>query len=143
MTAGKQIKHIVLIDDEEDCLYVTKLVLKRAGYTGKLSCFTSAKEGLGFLPSGGEPPDLIFLDINMPGMSGFQWLSACESAGILPNGHSSVVIFSSSNRQGDVDEARGFSSVIGYVEKALTVPSFQRVVDVHSGRAHPTFDLRS
>ena len=36
------VAHILLVDDEDDCNFVTKLVLKKAGYQGRLTTFTSA-----------------------------------------------------------------------------------------------------
>jgi hypothetical protein len=40
-------------------------------------------------------------------------------------------MFSSSNRPVDLEKALSFRSVIGYVEKALSVESFERVVREH------------
>jgi len=128
---GTDIGHILLVDDEDDCNFVTRLVLKKAGHTGKLTCFTSADEALAYLRSGGESPDIMFVDINMPKLTGFDLLSICESEGLLPNGCTSVVMFSSSNRPADLQKALSFRSVIGYVEKALTVDSFERVSADH------------
>ncbi len=123
--------HILLVDDEDDCNFVTKLVLKKAGHTGKLTCFTSAEEALEFLREQAERPDIMFVDINMPKITGFDMLATCESEGLLPNGHTSVVMFSSSNRPADLEKALSFRSVIGYVEKALSIESFERVSADH------------
>lgn len=125
------IDHIILVDDEDDCNFVTKLVLKKAGHTGRLTCFTSADEALAYLREKGEHPDLMFVDINMPKSTGFDMLEVCEAEGLLPNGVTSVVMFSSSNRPADLQKALSFRSVIGYVEKALSVDSFERVVREH------------
>jgi CheY-like chemotaxis protein len=124
-------RHILLVDDEDDCNFVTKLVLKKAGHTGQLTCFTSAEEAIDYLRLGQEAPDIMFVDINMPRVTGFELLETCEAEGLLPNGHTSVVMFSSSNRPADHDKALSFRSVIGYVEKALTVDSFERVATQH------------
>jgi len=123
--------HILLVDDEDDCNFVTKLVLKKAGFTGRTTCFTLADEALDFLRRQGEPPDLMFVDINMPLLDGFGLVAACEAEGLLPNGRTSVVMFSSSNRPADMEQALSYRSVIGYVEKALTVESLERVIAEH------------
>ncbi len=125
------VDHIMLVDDEDDCNFVTKLVLKKAGHIGRLTCFTSADEALDYLRDKGELPDLMFVDINMPKHTGFDLLATCESEGLLPNGCTSVVMFSSSNRPADLEKALSFRSVIGYVEKALSVDSYERVVREH------------
>lgn len=122
------VQHIVLVDDEDDCNFVTKLVLKRAGYTGRVTCYTGAAEALDHFRRGEDLPDLLFVDINMPAVNGFEFLAICESEGLLPNDLTSVVMFSSSNRPSDLERALSFRSVIGYVEKALSVESFERVL---------------
>ena len=122
---------IILVDDEDDCNFVTKLVLKKAGYKGRLTTFTSADDVLDYLRGGQEEPDLMFVDINMPKHTGFDLLGICEEEGLLPNDRTSVVMFSSSNRPADLERALSFRSVIGYVEKALTIESFERVVQDH------------
>ncbi|MBK9148174.1 MAG: response regulator [Flavobacteriales bacterium] len=122
------VRHIIVVDDEEDCNFVTKLVLKKAGYTGQLTCYTSATEALEHFRKGQDLPDLLFVDINMPAVTGFEFLATCESEGLLPNGLTSVVMFSSSNRPSDLERALSFRSVMGYVEKALSVDSFERVL---------------
>lgn len=127
----RKLDHILLVDDEDDCNFVTRIVLKKAGYTGKVTCFTSAQEALDHLRTVTDPPDLLFVDINMPTMSGFDLLAISESERLLPNGCTSVIMFSSSNRPTDLERALSFRSVIGYVEKALTVDSFERVVEDH------------
>ena len=122
------VQHIVLVDDEDDCNFVTKLVLKRAGYSGRVTCYTSAAEALDHFRRGEDLPDLLFVDINMPAVSGFEFLAICETEGLLPNDLTSVVMFSSSNRPSDLERALSFRSVMGYVEKALSVESFERVL---------------
>lgn len=130
------VNHILLVDDEEDCNFVTKLVLKRAGFSGRLTCFTSATDALAHMRGGTNLPDIMFVDINMPAVNGFEFLSTCEAEGLLPNDLTSVVMFSSSNRPSDLERALSFRSVIGYVEKALSVDSFEGVLrDHHAARA--------
>ena len=119
----ERIGHILLIDDEDDCNFVTRLVLNKAGYEGPITCFTSADDAMAHLRRADQFPDLMFVDINMPRVSGFELIEACESEGLLPNGRTSVIMFSSSNRPADLDRALSYRSVIGYVEKALTVES--------------------
>lgn len=125
------ISHVLLVDDEDDCNFVTKLVLKKAGYTGRITCFTNAEDTLAYLHMGIDLPDIMFVDINMPRITGFELLGTCEAQKLLPNGTTSVVMFSSSNRPSDLDRALSFRSVIGYVEKALTVDGFHNVVSDH------------
>lgn len=127
----RDVDHILLIDDEDDCNFVTRLVLKKAGYTGRITCYTNAEEALDFMRRRDDLPDLMFVDINMPRVNGFQFLEACEAEGLLPNGLTSVVMFSSSNRPADLERALAFRSVQGYVEKALSVDSFERVLNDH------------
>lgn len=125
------VQHILIVDDEDDCNFVTRLVLKKAGFTGQVTCFTSADEALHHMRNGGEKPDLMFVDINMPTVNGFEFLATCEAEGLLPNGCTSVVMFSSSNRPADLEQALSFRSVIGYIEKALSIENFERVCMEH------------
>lgn len=128
------IRSIMLIDDEDDCNFVSRLVLGKAGYRGAIITHTSALEALRELRSSGTFPDLMFVDINMPGMSGFDFLAHCENEGLLPNSNTSVVMFSSSNRPVDLERARSYRSVMDYVEKALSVETFQRITNMHFSR---------
>lgn len=128
----KHIQHILLIDDEDDCNFVTRMVLKKVGFTGRITCFTSADEGLDYMRAGEDLPDIMFVDINMPRVNGFEFLTVCEAEQLLPNGLTSVIMFSSSNRPTDLERALSFRSVRGYVEKALSPESFERVLQEHS-----------
>lgn len=128
---GQDVEHILLIDDEDDCNFVTKLVLKKAGYRGRLTCYTDPDEALQFIRRRSDIPDVMFVDINMPRLTGFDLLDICEQEGLLPNDRSTVIMFSSSNRPADLEKALSFRSVIGYVEKALTVERFEQVLKDH------------
>ncbi len=59
---------LLLVDDDPAILHTLKLLLKRAGYVGGRAALggAAALEGVG-----DSPPDLILLDLWMPGLSGF------------------------------------------------------------------------
>ncbi len=59
---------ILIIDDDPDSLAVAKLRLKKDGHI--LITSPSGEEGL--QAAAAEHPDLILLDVQMPGKSGFR-----------------------------------------------------------------------
>ena len=127
MEMRRTIENIVLVDDEDDHHFITRVTLKKAGFQGRLNAFHTAEECLRHLRSGGQPPDLILVDINMPGTTGFDMLRILEAEGVLPDDRSLVVMCSSSNRPMDIEAARRFRSVDDYVEKSFNLEQFERL----------------
>ena len=68
---------VFLVDDDEDVRFLMTRMLKRAGVR-QVKVFAGGGEVLEHLP-GGELPDLVILDLNMPGMDGVQTMTAIRS----------------------------------------------------------------
>lgn len=74
----KKVKCILLIDDDEPTNFLHKIVISDSGRAEKVVEVQSGFEALDYLEKmedGKYPqPDLIFLDINMPAMNGWEFL---------------------------------------------------------------------
>jgi CheY-like chemotaxis protein len=79
----KKLKCVLLVDDNESDNYIHKRVLEKSGIAESVEITMNGKEALDFLTENGgcgKPPgsycqpELIFLDINMPIMDGWEFL---------------------------------------------------------------------
>lgn len=129
MTVSSTIQHIMLVEDEDDHHFITKLVLRQAQFTGTFTAFHDPLDALEHLRRSGERPDLMLVDINMPGTSGFEFLGTCEEEGLLPNGRTHVVMCSSSVHPMDLEMARRTNTVHDYIEKSFSLEQFRRLAE--------------
>ncbi len=68
--------HILIVDDDPDALDLIRLLLQRTGY----ETMTAPDGEMGLKSARREKPDLILLDIFLPGMDGYQVLNALQNA---------------------------------------------------------------
>ena len=118
------VQRIVLIDDNEADNVYHELVLRRAGFKGELQVFEMAELALAHLqqhcPSPQDPPCLVLLDINMPGMDG--WEFARAAAPLLQHTPTlMLVMLTSSSAPEDLARARSMPELHGIVTKPLDV----------------------
>jgi two-component system chemotaxis response regulator CheY len=83
---GKQLK-ILLVDDFEMIRSLLKQALKQLGYSDLTEAVdgVDALDKIGKAQSSGVPFDLVFLDWNMPKMTGIEVVQKCKSDEILKN----------------------------------------------------------
>jgi len=113
---------VMLIDDSDVDLLYARLMIERAAVARELLSFEEAGEALAHLQGGaGETVDVILLDINMPGMDGFEFLQALHGPQQRLPVRAVVVMLSSSPDPRDHARAMGFPSVKGYLTKPLTL----------------------
>lgn len=111
------LQRVMLIDDSESDLLFGRIMLERSGVVGEVITVESATEALRRLDGPeGQGVSLILLDINMPGMSGFDFLDRwCpDHLGVPP-----VVMLTSSPDPDDRARAAAFACVRGYLTKPL------------------------
>lgn len=81
METNKEIR-ILIVDDEEAVLHLVELLLRRVGYIPILA--HNAKEAADILKQ--KPlPDLMILDLMMPGISGIELLRQMRSRDVFDN----------------------------------------------------------
>lgn len=101
-------KRFLLIDDDQDDHEILIAALNEIDESIVCQIALNGEDGLHKLDSQSYHPDVIFLDLNMPGMTGFQVLKEIKGSVRLKN--IPVVIFSTSTNPKDINETRSMGA---------------------------------
>lgn len=117
---------ILLIDDDAIVIFLQQKILQKCGFKNELHTFRGGRDALEFLANE-DPEDefLILLDINMPGMSGWEVLEAMKTMEVSKNIH--VIMVTSSIDNDDKQKADDFSYVISFIEKPISADTCNRI----------------
>lgn len=101
---------MLVVEDDKTSAFLLQLLLRDSDLVESISVAGNGEEALDYIKrlegTGGRYPELIFLDINMPVMDGFEFLEACALSGCLKNKEVRVIILSSSAHHKDISRAR-------------------------------------
>lgn len=126
-----KVVHILLVEDDPGDQKLIRNSLLEQKITNELSVAESAEEALDYLSQSvtGDKdrpfPDLILLDLNMPGMGGKEFLKrikADDRFDTIP-----VVILTTSDSDQDIIETYKLHAA-GYIKKPVTLQGFQEIM---------------
>lgn len=124
-----RLRRLLIIDDSPIDLLLYQRIIKRSGLIDEIVAFDGADHALNWLEGAVEcPVDAILLDVNMPRMNGFEFLTQVSERLAERFSACVVIMLTTSLAKEDVERARSFEKVRAYVNKPLTVAVLERVV---------------
>lgn len=117
--------HILIIDDDEINNFIAAKLIDKIPPKAQVSTCINGKQGIDYvrskLTNQAEFPDIIFLDINMPLMNGWEFLEEFETFKNDINKRVIINMLSSSVYNDDITKAETFDTVNKFISKPLTV----------------------
>ena len=121
---GKKLNCILLIDDDYATNLYHRMVIQDANCTHKVIVKSSAIEALEYFKSpfdeNNPRPNLVFLDINMPKMTGWEFLEEYKKLSTEQQAENIIVMLSTSSHPEDLRRAEENPLVKEYRGKPLT-----------------------
>ena len=116
---------VLIVEDDRDIAELIQYNLTKEGYTAAWADngekgFKAAKTSL---------PDLILLDLNMPGLGGREFLRLVKSDSVLDT--IPIVILTTSEADKDILESFRLQAA-GYIKKPVAIADFQEVIQTLS-----------
>ncbi len=135
-------KEIYLVDDEELINTIHALMFRKLGFEDKLRSFTNPELALDCIRFRENPEEriLLFLDINMPEMTGFEFFEFMYLEKIPPT--IDIVIVSSSIDEKDNKKAATYTKYVrGYVNKPLASSDIAKFLGIEQAISSPMTSL--
>ena len=110
---------VMIIDDNEIDIFINKKVLEFNYFTLNAIGMTSATEALEYLRGDNELPEVIFLDLNMPVVDGYQFLLEFSKFPENIKEQIRIVVLTSSDNDRDKEKATANPDVLAFACKPL------------------------
>jgi CheY-like chemotaxis protein len=124
-------KSVLLVDDSRATNFMHRELIREADFAERIDVALDGEEALDFLRSGSDseyfPPSVIFLDINMPKMDGFEFLEACKSLPEGQRGSLVIVMLTTSLDPGDRTRAMATGMVRDFHHKPLSLAALEEM----------------
>ena len=122
----QKLNAIMLVDDDEATNFINETVINLAGCSENLYVAENGQEALDLLIKkvDGEyrdPPELIFLDINMPRLDGWEFLEKYRNMDEIQKAKIIIVMLTTSLNPDDQVKADSIEEITGFMSKPLTV----------------------
>lgn len=116
--------HFIIVDDDSVSNFITKRMIVKVIPNAEVITFTESEKGLDYVLSlFAEPNDgkvILLLDINMPNITGWQFMERLELEGTLVSERLLTYILSSSVDATDLERAKVNPHISDYIMKPLT-----------------------
>ncbi len=128
-----KINTLCVIDDDDVSQFMVRKAVEHSQRVAHLMFFHNGEEALHAIRDRQQQPDqlpdLIFLDINMPVMDGWEFLEEFGQFRAAIGKRIIIYMISSSVDERDVNRARHLSNVSGYIVKPITRDKFADILD--------------
>ena len=131
----KKLKSILLIDDDDVTNFYNSHIISTMGITDHVHAELNGEDALRYLVEKARfkddfvRPDLIFLDVNMPIMNGFEFLAEYEKLAEEDRGQFLIVMLTSSLLEVDKNRASAFGCLSDYYAKPLKQEALAEIVN--------------
>jgi CheY-like chemotaxis protein len=121
-------KRILVVEDNPANIYLIDFILSRSGYAVRRA--GTGEEGVALAAA--EPPDLVLMDIQLPGIDGLETtrrIRRAEKGRPVP-----IVALTSFAMAGDREQALA-AGCTGYIEKPIDPDTFVQEIESYMGDA--------
>lgn len=122
---------VIIVDDDQIVVFIEQKMIANHDIASNPISFNEAEAALNYLneQQRKEKKDfLIFLDINMPKMNGWDFLDCLESHEEKSNYH--VIMVTSSINKKDKKEAEKYSMVRSFIEKPIASSDCEKIKEI-------------
>lgn len=143
MTPLRELNCILLIDDDIPTNFIHRKVIEKSKIEAHVQVATSAKEGLDFLAHAGKyadsetipRPGIIFLDINMPGMNGWDFMDVYHGLDQAQKDRIAVIMLTTSLNLDDRERALQDEDIVTFIHKPLRPDTVVELVEAYFPKA--------
>jgi len=123
------LEQILCIDDDPITLMLCKKVISKSSFSKEIITAQNGEEALHYFNTlkynnnknkVNKKPELIFLDLNMPVMGGWEFLDHFTSSDYSEFNKASVIVLSSTIDPDDLAKAKKYPIIIDFLSKPIT-----------------------
>ncbi len=133
---GQKVELACIIDDDKIYVNLVKKIIEIKKLSENLLIYKNGKEALDYFKNIMENatdenklPDIIFLDLNMPVMDGWEFLNEFMKIKNNLNKKITLYVVSSSIDPRDLERARSFNLVTDYLIKPIELKKFEKIFE--------------
>ncbi|PJJ07159.1 CheY-like chemotaxis protein [Flavobacterium sp. 1] len=115
---------IMCVDDDPITLMLFKKIVEKASFAKEIVNAMNGEEAITFINAIATEdikPQLIFLDLNMPVMGGWEFLDLFNNSHYYNSNNTKVIILTSTIDPEDIKKSKSYSNVIEFLSKPITV----------------------
>jgi CheY-like chemotaxis protein len=127
-----KINSILLVDDDQINNFINKRIIGKLNVAKRINIALNGEEALNYIQNycdeTGNCPELIFLDINMPVMNGFEFLNEFKNLHLKNKNNVKIIVLTTSTNPGDMQKLKDYS-IKGFLNKPLTEKKILEVIN--------------